>query len=39
VQAAGAPVALVDSSVWNGKITYPADLETARLILRGREGH
>ncbi len=39
VQAAGAPVALVDSSVWNGKITYPADLETARLILRGRAGN
>ena len=37
VQAAGAPVVLVQSSEWNGKITYPADLENARLILRGRQ--
>lgn len=37
VQAAGAPVVLVESPEWNGKITYPADLETARLILRGRQ--
>ena len=36
VQAAGAPVALVDTREWNGKITYPGDLELARLILRGR---
>ena len=36
VQAAGAPVALVDTAGWNGKITYPADLELARLVLRGR---
>jgi 2-C-methyl-D-erythritol 4-phosphate cytidylyltransferase len=35
VQAAGAPVALVDTPEWNGKITYPADLELARLVLRG----
>lgn len=38
VQAAGAPVALVDTPEWNGKITYPSDLELARLILRGRGG-
>ena len=36
VQAAGAPVALVATPEWNGKITYPADLELARLVLRGR---
>jgi 2-C-methyl-D-erythritol 4-phosphate cytidylyltransferase len=36
VQAAGAPVALVNTPEWNGKITYPGDLELARLILRGR---
>lgn len=36
VQAAGAPVSLVDTPEWNGKITYPADLEVARLIVRGR---
>ena len=36
VQAAGAPVALVSTPEWNGKITYPADLELARLVLRGR---
>ena len=36
VQAAGAPVALVDTPEWNGKITYPGDLELARLVLRGR---
>ena len=36
VQAAGAPVALVETSGWNGKITFPADLELARLIVRGR---
>ncbi len=36
VQAAGAPVALVDTPEWNGKITYPDDLELARLVLRGR---
>ena len=36
VQAAGAPVALVDTPEWNGKITYPADLELARVVLRGR---
>jgi 2-C-methyl-D-erythritol 4-phosphate cytidylyltransferase len=37
VQAAGAPVALVETPEWNGKITYPADLELARLVLRGRK--
>lgn len=37
VQAAGAPVALVDTPEWNGKITYPGDLELARIILRGRQ--
>lgn len=36
VQAAGAPVALVDTPEWNGKITFPADLELARTIVRGR---
>ncbi len=36
VQAAGAPVALVETSGWNGKITFPADLELARFIVRGR---
>lgn len=36
VQAVGAPVALVDSVEWNRKITYPADLEMARLLTRGR---
>lgn len=36
VQAAGAPVALVDSAGWNGKITFPEDLEMARHIARGR---
>jgi 2-C-methyl-D-erythritol 4-phosphate cytidylyltransferase len=36
VQAAGAPVALVNTPEWNGKITYPGDLELARLVLRGR---
>jgi 2-C-methyl-D-erythritol 4-phosphate cytidylyltransferase len=35
VQAAGAPVALVETPEWNGKITFPADLELARVILRG----
>ncbi|MFZ9931993.1 MAG: 2-C-methyl-D-erythritol 4-phosphate cytidylyltransferase [Chthoniobacterales bacterium] len=38
VQAAGAPVALVDAGGWNGKITFPADLELARTIIRGRAG-
>lgn len=37
VQAAGAPVALVETPEWNGKITYPGDLEIARLVLRGRD--
>jgi len=37
VQAAGAPVALVETPEWNGKITFPADLELARVILRGRQ--
>ncbi|MEX1010406.1 MAG: 2-C-methyl-D-erythritol 4-phosphate cytidylyltransferase [Chthoniobacterales bacterium] len=36
VQAVGAPVALVETPEWNGKITYPADLELARMVLRGR---
>ncbi len=36
VQAAGAPVSLVDTPEWNGKITYPGDLELARVVLRGR---
>lgn len=36
VQAAGAPVALVDTPEWNGKITYPGDLDLARIVLRGR---
>ncbi|MEX1045544.1 MAG: 2-C-methyl-D-erythritol 4-phosphate cytidylyltransferase [Chthoniobacterales bacterium] len=36
VQAAGAPVALVDTPEWNGKITYPADLALARVVLSGR---
>lgn len=36
VQAAGAPVALVDTPEWNGKITFPADLELARIVFRGR---
>jgi len=36
VQAAGAPVALVETPEWNGKITYPSDLDLARLVLRGR---
>lgn len=35
VQAAGAPVALVETPEWNGKITFPDDLEHARLVLRG----
>lgn len=35
VQAAGAPVALVEAHEWNGKITFPADLELARTIVRG----
>lgn len=37
VQAAGAPVALVESHEWNGKITFPDDLELARVIVRGRQ--
>lgn len=36
VQAAGAPVALVETPGWNGKITYREDLELARTVLRGR---
>jgi 2-C-methyl-D-erythritol 4-phosphate cytidylyltransferase len=36
VQAAGAPVSLVETPEWNGKITFPADLELARVIVRGR---
>ena len=36
VQAAGAPVALVDTRGWNGKITFPSDLELARTIVHGR---
>ena len=36
VQAAGAPVALVETHGWNGKITFPEDLELARTIVRGR---
>lgn len=36
VQAAGAPVAVVETPEWNGKITFPADLELARVIIRGR---
>ena len=36
VQAAGAPVALVDTPEWNGKVTYPGDLDLARVVLRGR---
>jgi 2-C-methyl-D-erythritol 4-phosphate cytidylyltransferase len=36
VQRAGAPVALVETPEWNGKITYPADLDVARLLVRGR---
>jgi 2-C-methyl-D-erythritol 4-phosphate cytidylyltransferase len=36
VQAAGAPVELVETPEWNGKITYPADLEVARVMIRGR---
>lgn len=36
VQAVGAPVSLVDSVGWNRKITYPVDLELARLLTRGR---
>lgn len=36
VQAAGAPVALVETHEWNGKITFPSDLELARTIVRGR---
>ncbi len=36
VQAAGAPVELVETPEWNGKITYPADLEMARVMMRGR---
>ena len=36
VQVAGAPVALVASAEWNGKITFASDLELARLIVRGR---
>jgi 2-C-methyl-D-erythritol 4-phosphate cytidylyltransferase len=36
VQAAGAPVSLVETREWNGKITYPGDLELARVVLRGR---
>lgn len=36
VQDAGAPVALVASGGWNGKITFPEDLELARFIARGR---
>jgi len=27
---------LVNTPEWNGKITYPGDLELARLVLRGR---
>jgi 2-C-methyl-D-erythritol 4-phosphate cytidylyltransferase len=29
-------VALVETPEWNGKITYPADLDVARLLVRGR---
>lgn len=36
VQAAGAPVALVETPEWNGKITFPGDLELARQVVRGR---
>ena len=36
VQDAGAPVALVENLTWNGKITFPEDLELARIIVRGR---
>lgn len=36
VQAAGAPVSLVETAEWNSKITFPADLELARTIVRGR---
>jgi len=36
VQTAGAPVSLVETVEWNGKITFPADLELARTIVRGR---
>lgn len=36
VQDAGAPVALVETPGWNGKITFPADLELARVIVRGK---
>lgn len=36
VQDAGAPVALVETPEWNGKITFPADLELARVIVRGK---
>jgi len=36
VQAVGAPIALVETAEWNGKITFPADLELAEEILRGR---
>jgi 2-C-methyl-D-erythritol 4-phosphate cytidylyltransferase len=36
VQDMGAPVALVDTPEWNGKITFPADLELARQVVRGR---
>lgn len=36
VQAAGAPVSVVETPEWNGKITFPADLELARVIIRGR---
>ena len=36
VQAAGAPVELVETPEWNGKITFPGDLELARQVVRGR---
>ena len=36
VQDMGAPVALVDTPEWNGKVTFPADLELARQVVRGR---
>lgn len=35
VQAAGAPVELVETPEWNGKITFPGDLDLARRFVRG----
>lgn len=38
VQALGAPVRLIDSGAPNLKITWPADLDLARLVMQARGG-